>query len=160
VLEALVQRLCAEKGFIPASQASLPDDARPPQIEFLGIRPYWGSVMSIGILHADHRSEHDWVAVTDELYRFTSALRPLAGSVNGARLGSFGLLALLFSEGCSPQQAASVRSLRRGSAWRKDYLVSWACDLPAGRVHAHRGFPLVMYPGRRYLEMVIRGVAP
>ena len=159
MIEAFVRRICAEKGFVPVSEASLPADARPPQIEFLGIRPYWGSIMSLGILRADHRSERDWVALTDELYRFTSALRPLAGSVNGARLGSFGLLALLFFEGCSPQQIASVRSLKRGSAWRKDYLLSWACDLPAGRVHGHRGFPLVMYPGRRYIEAVIRGLA-
>jgi hypothetical protein len=115
--------------------------------------------MSIAVLRADHRTGKELVALADDLYRFTSTLRPLAGSVGGARLGSFGLFVLLFAEGCSPEQIASVRSLKRGSAWRKDYLVPWACDLPVGRVHAHRGFPLVMFPGRRYLEAAIRGLA-
>jgi len=159
VLDSLFQRVCAEKGFAPASEVDLPAGVALPGFEFLGVRSYWGSVMSLGLVRGDRRSLESLVAVTDELYRFTSALRPLAGSVNGAGLGSFGLLLLVFSEGCSPEQRAGVRTLKRGSAWRKDYLVSWACDLPAGRIHRHRGFPLSMFPGRRYVETTIRGIS-
>ena len=158
MLESLVQRLCTDKGFTSASDVALPSDASPPELAFLGVRSYWRSIMSVGLLRADHHTGEELAALADDLHRFTRALRPLAGSVSSTRLGSFGLFLLIF-ESCSREQIASVRSLKRGSAWRKDYLVPWACDLHAGRVHAHRGFPLVMYPGRRYIEASIRGLA-
>jgi hypothetical protein len=159
LIALLAGRLAKEKGFSPISTISLPSEITPPVLGFLGAREYWGSIMTLGPAEGDRLASAQIQQIATDFYRFTHSLLPLAGRIHiglaTTRLGSFGLLVFVFRAGCGSNVLAAVRSSKHGSAFRKDYAVCWAADVPAGRVHTHPGFPLTMFPGRRYLERVL-----
>ena len=158
-ITSIARQLVADKGYLPAAEASLPTDAALPAVPFLGVREYWGSIMTIGLLDADRLTPSQIQQHATAFYAFTHGLLPLAGRLRiglaTTRLGSFGLLAFVFAGGCPPHKLEAVLSARHGSAFRKDYSVSWAIDVPAQRVHSHRGLPLTMFPGARYLKRLL-----
>jgi len=73
-----------------------------------------------------------------------------------AKLGSFGLLCFLYKNLVNPFAVDLIRGLKFGSVWEKDYCLCWSLDFDKGKVNVHRGFPLLMFPGRRYLERLLR----
>jgi len=155
----LSRRLTSEKEFAQFSELDLPTPVAPPAIGFLGLREYWGSIMTIGLVEASRLGTDEIRALADEFYGFTHALLPFAGrfrvGLATTRLGSFGLIVFVFHAGCEDATVRLIQECKRGSAWKKDYCVCWALDAARGRVHTHRGFPLTMFPGRRYLERLI-----
>lgn len=156
---AIAARLVAEKELLPAAAVELPAGLTPPDLAFVGLRGYWGSVMSVGLTLADGLTASDVTRQAAGFYAFTHALLPLAGRLTvgptTTRLGSFGLLAFVFSRGGPGDLVETIVRTKHGSAFRKDYAVCWALDLPGRAVHAHRGLPLTMFPGRRYLRRVL-----
>jgi hypothetical protein len=115
--------------------------------------------MSVGLLDADGLSTAAIEAHSDAFYQFTHSLLPFTGSLRvglaTVKLGSFGLLVFVFRTGCTDEIVAAVRGGKRGSAFRKDYAVSWAIDIPAQQVHTHSGFPLTMFPGAKYFRSLL-----
>jgi hypothetical protein len=162
-LQELAARLVADHHLIPAASLSLVSPSDLPQFEFLGVREYWGSVMSVALVAGDALQVPDIQQSTERFYSFTRSLLPYAGKLvvglGSIRLGSFGLVGFVFSGGCPPERLEAIRRSKHGSAWRKDYAVAWALDLPAGLVHAHRGLPLRVFPGRAYFKRVLSTVA-
>jgi hypothetical protein len=128
-------------------------------VPFIGVREYWGSMMTVGLLDADGLSTAAIEAHGEAFYEFTHSLLPFAASLRvglaRVKLGSFGLLVFVFRTGCTDEILAAVRGGKRGSAFRKDYSVCWAIDLPAQQVHTHSGLPLTMFPGAKYLRSLL-----
>jgi hypothetical protein len=162
-VEALAQAVVNEKNYVAAPDLSLPPDIVIPEFEFLGCRQYVGSVVSLALVDGSRVATAEVGQLLSNFYSFTSILTRFAGrlivGLGAIKLGSFGVLAFVFPESPSPQMLHAVRAEKRGSAWRKDYAVAWSLDVEAGLVHTHRGFPLTIFPGRRYLQHVLARVA-
>ena len=158
-IPGMADRLVAEKGFVPAAEVELPVATRIPDIAFLGIREYWGSIMTIGLVDADGLTASEVKTQSAAFYGFTHDLLPFAGrlpiGLANTRLGSFGLLAFVFPRNCPRPVVEAAIGTRHGSAFRKDYAVCWALDVPGGVVHPHRGLPLTMFPGKRYFRRLL-----
>ena len=157
--KSIAQRVFADKGFLSPAEVALPPEIALPPVPFLGLREYWGSMMTVGLLDADGLAPAAIEAHSDAFYQFTHSLLPFAGSLQvglaKVKLGSFGLLIFVVRTGCTDEIVSAVRRGKRGSAFRKDYAVSWAMDLPAQQVHTHSGFPLTMFPGAKYLRSLL-----
>jgi hypothetical protein len=161
--EDIGRALVEQRGFTAVKDAVLPDGStlEIDAYGFVGVRPYWGSMLACGLLAVRGEDDERVSRRAEEFFRFSSSLREFAGSVNGTRLGGFGLLVIISDGPTSPRFRKVVASQKRGSAWRKDYCLVWLLDHALRRVHRHRGFPLAMYPGRRFFEslLVDRGTA-
>lgn len=73
--------------------------------------------------------------------------------------GSFGVLCFLFKRGVEPSAVEFVRALKLCLVRDKRHMVAWSLDVPARKVHKHRGFPLGLFPGHRVLEEALGAVA-
>ena len=157
MIDVIIDRLCADKDFVPASQADLPAAVATPNVDFLGVREYWGSIMTVGVLRSDDLNQRVASEILESFYAYTSSLRPLAGKLSGTKLGAFGLLLLVFERGCPDEFRVDSKWRKRGSAWRKDYSLAWLIDIEEKSVQPHRGLPLTIFPGRSYLRSLISG---
>jgi hypothetical protein len=158
---ALAQRILTEKGFQHPTAMELPPGVNAPAWPFVGVREYWGSMMTLAILQADGLPEATVREHAQTLQHFASGILPLAGSLRtsggvAAKLGSFGLLVLVFEGGCAEPAVSALRRIRFGSGWQKDYVVVWIADLLARQVHKHRGLPFTIYPGLRYIRRLVK----
>jgi hypothetical protein len=65
-------------------------------------------------------------------------------------LGAFGTLVFVFERGCPPEARRLLRGLKQGASRGGVFSACWALDIAAGKLHAHRWLPLVLFPGKRY----------
>ncbi len=158
LIESIASALVQERGFVPLANTGL-DASRLVSHEsyaFVGVREYWGSIMSCGVLPLPSNDEQVVSQRATEFYAFSSGLKSYAGSVGMTKLGGFGLLAIL-AEGPTTQTFRKwVAAQKRGSAWRKDYCVVWLLDQAHREVFAHRGFPLRFYPGVDFFGRILK----
>ena len=125
--------------------------------DFVGVREYWGSMMACGVVTAGDQDLADVEECAQGFYGFSSSLKVYAGEVGlGTRLGAFGLLIVVTPGPASVEFRRGVRSLKHGSAWNKDYCLTWLIDLTSRDVVRHRGAPLGMYPGRKFFRELLR----
>ncbi len=163
----IVDALQRDKDFVPYNEAEdLLERVSPPAIQhaFLGVRSYWGSLISLAVIRGEMVHEVDVPGQAETYYRFVQALQPFAdslqvrhGGLNAGqvKLGSFGLMCYVFESGCSDQMAETIRTCRHGSLKNKDYVRCWVLDGHARRVIAHRWVPFGMFPGKRYLRSLL-----
>jgi hypothetical protein len=156
--ERIASALVQDRGFMPLENTQL-DTSRlvgRQRYAFVGVREYWGSIMSCALLPLAHEDQQ---AVSDraaEFYAFSSGLKAHAGSVSGTRLGGFGLLAILAAGPTTEGFRRWVAAQKRGSAWRKDYCVVWLLDQSAREVFAHRLFPIRFYPDVDFFRRLLK----
>ena len=157
--ERIASALVQDRGFLPLQNTQL--DANRlvgrHRYAFVGVREYWGSIMSCALLPLAHEDEQ---AVSDraaEFYAFSSGLKVHAGSVSGTRLDGFGLLAILAVGPTTAGFRRWVGAQKRGSAWRKDYCVVWLLDQAAREVFPHRSFPIRFYPDADFFRRLLKG---
>jgi hypothetical protein len=159
--ERIASALVQDRGFMPLEDTQL-DASRlvgQHRYAFVGVREYWGSIMSCALLPLAHEDQH---AVSDraaEFYAFSSSLKAHAGSVSGARLGGFGLLVVLVagptSEGfrrwvAGPNGAPhGARTTVSCGGWTNRHATCFA----------HRWFPIRFYPDVDFFRRLLKGDA-
>src|SRR5260370_25860193 len=94
MIDALARALIEERGFQPVGKLSI---SGGPELDaslfsFVGIRHYWGSVMSCAIAPLGDDASTAVPRAAEEFSTFTRSLRHYAGRVGFTQLGSFGLL--------------------------------------------------------------------
>ncbi|HEV8360062.1 MAG TPA: hypothetical protein VGR28_06370 [Candidatus Thermoplasmatota archaeon] len=155
------ERLAAalrQDGFEPVpAEAQLPV---PQGLAFLGVKDNWGSLVTCSLALADGLGS-DGIAQLAARYHelieaqlaHTGHLRvPAPGRAVDVRLGSFGVLCLVFERGCSAEQLAAAREAKRIAVKDKASTVVWAVDVPSRKVHRHKGLPLGVIPKPQVLE--------
>ncbi len=167
LVDKVVHALRCSKGFVAHDDAGESVRRVPaPEFthEFLGVREYWGSQMSVAVVRGDKVDHDDVPGQAEDFYRFGNALLPLSGNLqvrygglNAGRvkLGSFGLMIYVFEHGCGSRTADKIRSCRHGSMKEKDYVRCWVLDGYCRRVITHRGVPFGMFPGKRFLRSLL-----
>ncbi len=161
-VERVGQALVQEKGFKPLAQLPLSDvtTVAPTAYDFIGVRLYWGSITSIALIRADGLTQPQIQDACQRFVQVTQALTQHTGtmeiSTKVVKLGSFGIICFVFENGCPAELVRFVQEQKRGNFGTKEYTLSWVIDAQAGRVHTHRLFPLGVFPGKKYLEDVLR----
>ena len=109
-----------------------------PRVGIVGYRGYSGAEL-VRILH--HHGRVDPVLLE---HRKDAEARPQPLNVPGPDVVP-----------CSPEAVRFIRSQKRGSSWKRYYVVAWAIDLLTRQVHKHRWFPMGMYPGKKYFQNIL-----
>ncbi len=146
------QALIDQRGFCSIAETDLvtSDLSDLTRFEFVGVRQYWGSMLTCGVLVIQDEDMATVEQCSQEFHAFSSSLRPHAGEIVGTRLGAFGLLLVLFDGPASSMFQRFVRSQKRGSARKQDYCLTWLMDVARCDVVRHAGLPFTMFPGRRF----------
>jgi len=165
-IERLSQALIQEKGVRPVAELALADTTplKAEAFDFLGVRLYWGSITSIAFVRAGDLTRLQIQGICEQFFSITKALAPLAGRLQistafktaAVSLASYGILCFVFEGGCRDDLMAFVQRQKRGDFMKKEYALFWVVDAQAGKVHAHRWLPFGVFPGRKYLEEVLR----
>lgn len=161
-LQKLIQALVQQKGFLPIQKLALPElQAFPAEkYDFVGIREYLGSISTIGLVNADPLGEPELIDRCRQFASLTEGLQQHAGrlwvGLASTRLGSFGVLCFVFEREPSEAVIERVQQQRRILFLRKVHSVYWVIDARSRKIHPHRGLPLSTFPGKRYLEGVLR----
>lgn len=157
-LDVLAQALRAQ-GFQPLPR-ELPV---PAGLGFVGAKDHWGSVATCALAAADGLRPEGIARLAADFHALVQAqvahagslaiVRPL-GRPADVRLGSFGVLALVFERGCPPGALAAARAAKRVADGKATTLV-WAVDAPLRKVHPHKGLPFGVVPKARDLEAAL-----
>lgn len=168
-IQTLSQALLQEKEFRPPEELPLSDlpSAARPALDFIAIRPYWGSITSIALVKGDLLSETQIKDYCDYFWSITVALARYAGTLQissafnttAVKLGSYGILCFVFENGCRPDLISFIQRQKRFRFASKEYSLFWVADVTSGRVFTHRWLPVGVFPGRKYLEEVLAGRA-
>ena len=151
-LDLISGSLEREKGFAPVAPAVREQLPGTPSMFYA---TYFGVPFFVTPLEADHLSEQ-------ELANLIHSYRELLASLRSSfTRGPFGLtqmvgqLWLLYSHGCSDARLGHIRGLKHFGVWPPVTVVPWVVDLSTPRVHRHRGFPLFLWPGSRFLGSLL-----
>ena len=152
----------SEKGFASLETLDLPesDSLERDRYKFVGVREHMRSVVTIALQESDRLEVPAAASQFDEFCQFVAAIHRYAGSVGSTKMGSFGILLHTFNGDVAEELRQSLVAQKRGKIWRKEMCVSWVADLESRRVFRHRGLPIGMFPGSKWIAGVIqRGAA-
>lgn len=158
----LLTRALAAEGYQPMTRA--PGGVLPEGFAWLAGKEHWGSIAAVGLVRADGLRPDALAARAAAFHQLLAALRPMAGTLTiqppvGAaadiKLAAFGVVVFVHEGGAEPEAVAAAQRLRHGSA-REALTLAWTVDAPLGKVHAHKGLPLSVPPGKKVLEQALR----
>ena len=154
--EDIGKALVETRDFIPveATEFTERQQLTAKRYDFVGVRQYWGSMFACGLVSVVEENEAKVGEIVDEFYLFSRSLRNYSGHL-GTRLGAFGLLVIIVEGPASSRFRNAVAAQKRGSAWHGDYCLVWLLDRSSREVFRHRGFPLTMFPGKRFFKHVL-----
>ena len=126
---------------------------------FVVTRLYWGTPVTIAAVLADDLTQDQLRQLADAHYALTVGQlqrfeNPLHGTV--VPKSSVGQLWLVFSRICDEGRLADARALKRRKL--TTVLLPWVLDLPNRQVHFHKGLPFMRFPGRRFLQGLLRSL--
>ena len=161
MLDHLSNALVEQKKFVPIDQFEFPeaDQFDLSRFHFVGVRTVVGSVVTAALYRADELELDGALAVHKGFFAFTNSMRRNAGRMSGAKLGSFGVLMHFFQDGCSLEVSKALLSHKEGSAWGNNYCVSWVLDGKERKAIRHRGLPVTVSPGYRWVTRILQEAA-
>lgn len=157
-IDSIVKALIDDKGFNDVKNIDLLEKTilDPDIYHFVGVRSYWGSVTSCALISL---ADEDTAAATkaaQNYYSFTKSLRNYAARLGLTKLGAFGLLCFFSTFPCSDGFRDHIVNLKSGSARNQDYCLCWLLDAGHSRVYCHKGFPLTMFPGKKFFAGLLQ----
>ena len=162
IVALLGDRLLRELEFRSVEELDLAESHRQnlDRISFLAMRTYLGSLIAVGLVAADGLGPQDIAGRFGHFESFFDTLLEIGPTARGLVVdnltGRSGLLAFVFQTPPSDDQIEHIRGLRYGSAAKLGYCRAWAIDVKNTKVHKHRGFPLKIYPSKRFFQETLR----
>jgi len=169
VMEYLKNELIKDKKFSSVEKTKIPElqVIQQRNLDFIGSRKCWGSFFTILLIKGDRLGKDDIADFCNVVFSQVKESRKYANSMplfmlhfpfvwpSFLRLGSFGLICFVLNK-YDKELIEFIREQKNIDLQSRVITVSWILDIENVVVHTHKSFPLTIFPGRKYLENIIR----